>query len=160
MCHCKPLSVQSKPSHYISFRSVSVIQPRRLRSSKWPPSFTYSHPNSICITLLHHTCYIFLLSHLPWFDNLNILFDEKLHFSPAFFLICLTPKNCPQPLLSNTASLHSSSSITEQFRGPYWKTDTIHKFLQFLTYRFRWPHTTQWENRNRAVLLSSSTTYR
>ena len=109
-----PVLSQINPVHVpglISWRSSLILSPHLTpRSSKWSLPLRFPDENSICTSLLPHTCYLHFPSHSSRFDNLNTIWwgvqTIKLliiQFSPLpCYFVPLGPKYSPQhPILKH-----------------------------------------------------------
>jgi hypothetical protein len=134
--HC-PEPVESNPHPQANLPKIhsDPIFPRMPWSSEWSLSFGLSHQNLVHFTLLSHTCHMPRPPHSPWLDLTCLMISENeyklwssslcnfLH-SPATSSL-LGPNILLRTLFSNTLSLCSSLSVTDQVSHPYKTTGRI-----------------------------------
>ena len=101
--------------------------------SKWSLSFRFPCQIPLCTFPLPHTCYMPCPSHSSRFYHLNniwlgvqIIKHLIMYYSQLpYHLNPLRPKYLLSTLFSNTLSLHSSLSVSNQFSHPYKTTGRI-----------------------------------
>jgi hypothetical protein len=114
-------------------------------SSKWSLSFGLSHQNLVHFPLLSHACYMPRPPHSPWLDLPNdiwgwaqimkLLTVQLPPFPRHVTSSLLGPNILLRILFSNTLSLCSSLSVTDQVSHPYKSTGRI-MVLYILTFTF------------------------
>jgi len=56
------------PFYFLNIH-FNIILPSNRRSSKWFPSFGFSHQNPTCTSHVPHTCHLPSFFHILWFDS-------------------------------------------------------------------------------------------
>jgi len=119
------------PTHFLKIH-LNIILSSTPGSSKWPLSFSFPYQNSVYTFPLPLTCYIprtSLLNLITW----TIFGEEYRSFSSSLcsFLHSpvtsshLDPNIFLSTLFSNTLSLRSSLSVSDQVSHPYRTTGKI-----------------------------------
>jgi len=117
--------VHAPPSHFLMMY-LNIILTSMPGSSKWSLGLRLTDQNPVCISALPHTCCMPYPSHSSRFDHLNnigwryrSLSSSLCSFLHSLVTASLLGPNILNTLFSNTLSLHSPLSVSDQVSHPF-----------------------------------------